>query len=47
MIDFTGLPIREKTYSGANGSKISVVGLWFGSTGLFKSSAQMPNFVSI
>ena len=25
MIDFTGLPIRRKTYAGANGSKISVV----------------------
>lgn len=25
MIDFTGLPIRKKTYAGANGSKISVV----------------------
>lgn len=24
MIDFTGLPVRKKTYSGANGSKISV-----------------------
>ncbi len=25
MIDFTGLPIRKKTYAGANGSKISVI----------------------
>lgn len=25
MIDFTGLPVRRKTYAGANGSKISVV----------------------
>ena len=25
MIDFTGLPIRNKTYAGANGSKISVI----------------------
>ena len=25
MIDFTGLPVRKKTYAGANGSKISVV----------------------
>lgn len=25
MIDFTGLPVRNKTYAGANGSKISVV----------------------
>ena len=25
MIDFTNLPVRNKTYAGANGSKISVV----------------------
>ena len=25
MIDFTNLPIRNKTYAGANGSKISVM----------------------
>lgn len=25
MIDFTNLPKRKKTYTGANGSKISVV----------------------
>ncbi len=25
MIDFTHLPIRNKTYAGANGSKISVL----------------------
>lgn len=25
MIDFTGLPVRKKTYAGANGGKISVV----------------------
>lgn len=25
MIDFTGLPVRNKTYAGANGSKISVI----------------------
>ena len=25
MIDFTNLPIRKKTYAGANGSKISVL----------------------
>lgn len=25
MIDFTNLPVRNKTYTGANGSKISVV----------------------
>lgn len=25
MIDFTNLPIRNKTYTGANGSKISVI----------------------
>ena len=25
MIDFTGLPLRNKTYAGANGSKISVI----------------------
>ena len=25
MIDFTNMPHRNKTYSGANGSKISVV----------------------
>jgi len=25
MIDFTNLPTRKKTYTGANGSKISVV----------------------
>lgn len=25
MIDFTGLPVRNKTYAGANGSKISVL----------------------
>lgn len=25
MIDFTNLPVRNKTYAGANGSKISVL----------------------
>ena len=25
MIDFTNLPIKNKTYNGANGSKISVI----------------------
>ena len=25
MIDFTNLPVRNKTYAGANGSKISVM----------------------
>ena len=25
MIDFTNLPVRNKSYAGANGSKISVV----------------------
>ncbi len=25
MIDFTGMPVRNKTYAGANGSKISVI----------------------
>lgn len=25
MIDFTNLPVRNKTYTGANGSKISVI----------------------
>lgn len=24
MVDFTGLPIRNKTYAGANGSKIKL-----------------------
>ena len=25
MVDFTSLPVRNKTYAGANGSKISVL----------------------
>lgn len=25
MIDFTDLPVRKKTYAGANGSKIAVI----------------------
>lgn len=25
MIDFTNMPIKNKTYTGANGSKISIV----------------------
>lgn len=25
MIDFTNLPVRNKAYAGANGSKISVI----------------------
>ena len=25
MIDFTNLPVRNKTYAGANGSKISIL----------------------